>query len=658
MTLQQSNLSETTKQTKRYNRIVVNILMDAILAAIAAPLARWLSDPQGGLLHPLWFLTSGVLTLLVSGLPFHIPQQYWRFSGIADLLNIAAASVASSVLFTCLLYFTGFSSPSITFPIIYALVLLILMGGGRVGYRLCTSENIKLNRNKKQKILLLGSDEDIDLFIRATKRDVQNSLRVVGLISFRQSRKGHRIHNAPIFGDLEALPEALETLNQQKKLPSTLVITGGELRGPQLRKLLSIAEEWKIQVQRTPSLTNLAPASNVELQPIALEELLNRPQIPLDQEGMEFMIRDRVVVVTGAGGSIGSELVRQIARLSPKLLILLDHSEYALWKINVELTEWKLQGERKLVLANIRDEARIQAVFQHYKPELVFHAAALKHVPMIENNPIEGFLTNIIGTRIIAKAAAEAGVKALIMISTDKAVNPSSLMGTSKRIAEMYCQALDMAIHHESEQIQKIVNIPQNSMMRCVTVRFGNVLGSTGSVVPLFRRQLRHGGPLTVTDPEMKRYFMTVPEAVGLVLQASVRATVYKDGDAETDYMLQKGGIFVLDMGEPVKILDLARQLIRLAGLKPDEDIQIEFTGLRPGEKLFEELFHGREAPMPTDHAGLMMATPRTVDLQEVNDLINQIAEACHQENLEQALAIVHQLVPEFQHKLNANKKG
>ncbi|WP_139016953.1 UDP-N-acetylglucosamine 4,6-dehydratase family protein [Commensalibacter intestini] len=655
MTLQQSNLSETTKQTKRYNRIVVNILMDAILAAIAAPLARWLSDPQGGLLHPLWFLTSGVLTLLVSGLPFHIPQQYWRFSGIADLLNIAAASVASSVLFTCLLYFTGFSSPSITFPIIYALVLLVLMGGGRVGYRLCTSENIKLNRNKKQKILLLGSDEDIDLFIRATKRDVQNSLRVVGLISFRQSRKGHRIHNAPIFGDLEALPEALATLNQQKKLPSTLVITGGELRGPQLRQLLSIAEEWKIQVQRTPSLTNLAPASNVELQPIALEELLNRPQIPLDQEGMEFMIRDRVVVVTGAGGSIGSELVRQIARLSPKLLILLDHSEYALWRINVELTEWKLQGERKLVLANIRDEARIQAVFQHYKPEIVFHAAALKHVPMIENNPIEGFLTNIIGTRIIAKAAAEAGVKALIMISTDKAVNPSSLMGTSKRIAEMYCQALDMAIHHEPEQIQKIVNIPQNSMMRCVTVRFGNVLGSTGSVVPLFRRQLRHGGPLTVTDPEMKRYFMTVPEAVGLVLQASVRATVYKGGDAATDQMLRNGGIFVLDMGEPVKILDLARQLIRLAGLKPDEDIQIEFTGLRPGEKLFEELFHGREAPMPTDHAGLMMATPRTVNLQEVNDLIDQIAEACQQENIEKALAIVHQLVPEFQHKLNAN---
>ncbi|CAI3946912.1 6-dehydratase FlaA1 and capsular polysaccharide biosynthesis protein EpsC (FlaA1) (PDB:2GN4) [Commensalibacter communis] len=654
-TLQQSNLSPATKQTKRYNRIVINIVMDAILAAIAAPLARWLSDPQGGLLHPLWFLASGVLTLLVSGLPFHIPQQYWRFSGIADLLNIAAASIASSVLFTCLLLVTGFSTPSVTFPIIYALVLLVLMGGGRVGYRLFTSENIKLNRQKKQKILLLGSDEDIDLFIRATKRDVQNSLYVVGLISFRQSRKGHRIHNAPILGNFDELPDVLSNLNQQNKLPSILVITGGELRGPQLRKLLSIAENWKIQVQRTPSLTNLSPASNVELQPIALEELLNRPQVPLDQEGMELMIRDRVIVVTGAGGSIGSELVRQISRLSPKLLILLDHSEYVLWKINVELAEWKLSGERKLVLANIRDKARIQAVFQYYKPELVFHAAALKHVPMIENNPIEGFLTNIIGTRIIANAAAEAGVKALIMISTDKAVNPSSLMGTSKRIAEMYCQALDMTIHHEPEKIQNMLNIPTGHMMRCVTVRFGNVLGSTGSVVPLFRRQLRSGGPLTVTDPEMKRYFMTVPEAVGLVLQASVRATVQKDGDIATDEMLRNGGIFVLDMGEPVKILDLARQLIRLAGLKPDEDIQIEFTGLRPGEKLFEELFHGREAPMPTDHAGLMMATPRTVDLQEVNDLINQIAEACQREDIDKAISIVQQLVPEFQHKLNVN---
>lgn len=652
-TLQQSNLSTTTKQTKRYNRIAINIFMDAILAAIAAPLARWLSDPQGGLLHPLWFLTGGVLTLLVSGLPFHIPQQYWRFSGIADLLNIAAASIASSVLFTCLLLVTGFSTPSLTFPIIYAMVLLILMGGGRVGYRLCTSENIKLDRKKKQKILLLGSDEDIDLFIRATKKDVQNSLKVVGLISFRQSRKGHRIHNAPILGNLEELPTALATLESQKKLPSTLVITGSELRGPQLRQLLSIAEQWKIQVQRTPTLTSLTPASNVELQPIALEELLNRPQVPLDEEGMEFMIKDRVVVITGAGGSIGSELVRQIARLSPKLLILLDHSEYALWKINVELVEKKLPGERKLVLANIRDQARIEAVFQHYKPELVFHAAALKHVPMIENNPIEGFLTNIIGTRIIANAAAQAGVKALIMISTDKAVNPSSLMGTSKRIAEMYCQALDMAMHHQSDETQDILNIPDNSKMRCVTVRFGNVLGSTGSVVPLFRRQLRHGGPLTVTDPEMKRYFMTVPEAVGLVLQASVRATVHKNGDVATDEMLRNGGIFVLDMGEPVKILDLARQLIRLAGLKPDEDIQIVFTGLRPGEKLFEELFHGREAPMPTDHAGLMMATPRIVNLLEVNFLIDQIAEACQQEDVAKAIAIVQNLVPEFKHKLN-----
>ncbi|MDI2090045.1 nucleoside-diphosphate sugar epimerase/dehydratase [Commensalibacter sp. TBRC 16381] len=628
--------------------------MDGILAAIAAPLARWLADPQDGLLHPLWFLTSGVITLLVSGIPFHIPQQYWRFSGIADLLNIAAAAVGSSILFSCLLVFNGYPMPSDTFPIIYALVLLVLMGGGRVTYRLCTSENIRINRQKKQKILLLGSDEDIDLFIRAIKRDTQSVFRVVGLISFRQSRKGHRIHNAPILGNFEDLADILSNLKNQQKLPATLVITGGDLRGPQLRALLSVAEKWGIQVKRTPTLTSLTPASNVELQPIALEELLNRPQVPLDHEGMELMIRNKVVVVTGAGGSIGSELVRQIAALLPKLLILLDHSEYALWKINVELTERKLNGDRQCVLANIRDQDRIYSLFEQYRPEIVFHAAALKHVPMIENNPIEGFLTNIIGTRIIANAAAVTGVKALIMISTDKAVNPSSLMGASKRVAEMYCQALDMAIHnHDEQQLKDIVDIPPTSMMRCVTVRFGNVLGSTGSVVPLFRRQLRHGGPLTVTDPEMKRYFMTVSEAVGLVLQASVRATIYRGGNDLTDQMLKNGGIFVLDMGEPVKILDLARQLIRLAGLKPEEDIQIEFTGLRPGEKLFEELFHGKEAPMPTDHAALMMATPRMVNLQEVNELINQIEAICIQGDVKQAIHLVQQLVPEFTHKSN-----
>ena len=258
-------------------------------------------------------------------------------------------------------------------------------------------------------------------------------------------------------------------------------------------------------------------------------------------------------------------------------MLLLDNGEYALWQIDMELAETHPAVPRQAMLADIRDEARLRALFEQWRPELVFHAAALKHVPMVEANPLEGLLTNAAGTRHVADAARAAGARAMVLISTDKAVNPTSVMGASKRLAEMYCQGLDIAA------------CAGGAGMRCVTVRFGNVLGSTGSVVPLFQRQLERGGPLTVTHPEMRRYFMTVREAVGLVLQASVIGT----GDAVLPSG-HEGGIFVLDMGAPVKIVDLARQIIRLAGLRPDEDVEIRFTGLRPGEKLYEELFHGK----------------------------------------------------------------
>ncbi|MBV8092816.1 MAG: polysaccharide biosynthesis protein, partial [Acetobacteraceae bacterium] len=288
------------------------------------------------------------------------------------------------------------------------------------------------------------------------------------------------------------------------------------------------------------------------------------------------------------------------------------------------------------VLADIRDRARTRAVFEQFRPGLVFHAAALKHVPMVEANPLEGLLTNAAGTRHVADAARAVGARAMVLISTDKAVNPSSVMGASKRLAEMYCQALDIAARSAG------------SGMRCVTVRFGNVLGSTGSVVPLFQRQLERGGPLTVTHPDMQRYFMTVREAVGLVLQASViGAGMHRE-------QVQEGGIFVLDMGKPVKIVDLARQMIRLAGLRPDDDVEIRFTGLRAGEKLYEELFHGREPPVPTGFPGLLMATPRTAEPAFVARAIDEIANACRSGQARLALQLLARLVPEFEHNAEA----
>jgi O-antigen biosynthesis protein WbqV len=353
---------------------------------------------------------------------------------------------------------------------------------------------------------------------------------------------------------------------------------------------------------------------------------------------MARLIQGRRVLVTGAGGTIGGELARQVAALGPAQLTLLDHGEYALYEIDLELRERHPDVPRRAVLADVRDEPRLRRLLETLKPELVFHAAALKHVPMVENDPLEGLLTNALGTRVVADAARAVGCRAMVFISTDKAVNPTSVMGASKRLAEMYCQALDVSAR------------AGEGGMRCVTVRFGNVLGSTGSVVPLFRRQLERGGPLTVTHPDMRRYFMTVREAVGLVLQASVIGAEDREDQPPE---LAEGGIFVLDMGKPVKIVELARRMIRLAGLRPEEDVEIRFTGLRPGEKLYEELFHGQEPPRPTRFQGLLVATPRTADPALVGRAIDEIAAAARSGNPRGALAQLGRLVPEFDHNVD-----
>ena len=338
------------------------------------------------------------------------------------------------------------------------------------------------------------------------------------------------------------------------------------------------------------------------------------------------------MLVTGAGGTIGAELVRQIATFAPAQMTLLDNSEYLLYSIGLELSEAHPGLSYSLVLGDVRDRARLDEVMAAETPELVFHAAALKHVPMVEANPVEGILTNVVGSRNTADACRKAGVAAMVLISTDKAINPSSVMGATKRLAESYCQALEIAGRREG-----------SGGTRFVTVRFGNVLGSTGSVVPLFHRQLAAGGPLTVTHPEMTRYFMTVREAVELVLQASALGIAAPADEA--------GKIYVLDMGEPVKIMDLARQIIRLAGLRPDKDIQIEVIGLRPGEKLREELFHEAEPVVETGHSGLRLAAPRTANLELLGRSLDELAELCADERGAGAMRLLHHLVPEYQHE-------
>lgn len=654
------------------NRILLNLLLDGALAAVAAPVASWIADPAGGLLRPLWFVAGGAITLLLGGLPFRMPQQYWRFSGIADLLGVVGGSVASAALFALVLRATGFPMPTPTFPVVHALTLIVALGAPRVIYRLRQTRRAARDAgDRAQPVLLAGVGQGTDLFLRALDYGRgAHAFRVLGILAPAERQLGRRINGRPILGTVEQAGAVLERLRAEGRTPAAVVVTDPDLAGAPLAGLLDAADEQGVPVRRVPRLTRLQTAAvgdeGIELAPIAIEDLLNRPQVPLDREGMARLVRGRRVLVTGAGGTIGSELARQVAALGPERLTLLDNGEYALWQIETELAESHPDVPRRPVLASIRDEARIRAVMEECRPELVFHAAALKHVPMVEADPLEGLLTNACGTRHVADAARAAGAAAMVLVSTDKAVNPSSVMGASKRLAEMYCQGLDIqsrragAAAHAGAQPHAAGQgapraVPQGMPqgMRCVTVRFGNVLGSTGSVVPLFRRQLERGGPLTVTHPEMRRYFMTVREAVGLVLEASVLGV---EGAALPD--AEQGGIFVLDMGEPVKIVDLARQMIRLAGLRPVEgtpprgpgEVEIRFTGLRPGEKLFEELFHGKEPAAPTGHPGLLMAAPRTADPAIVGRAIEEIAAACRAGQTRLALLVLGRMIPEFEH--------
>jgi FlaA1/EpsC-like NDP-sugar epimerase len=446
-------------------------------------------------------------------------------------------------------------------------------------------------------------------------------------------RIGRFIRGVEIMGSIEGLVSVVERLKLHGNPPQRVIVTKPSISGEQLGRLVDAADQLGLSVARLPRLTEFraADAGRISVQPIAIEDLLGRPQAVLDRPAMKALINGKVVLVTGAGGTIGAELVRQIGDLGPARVALVDSSEFNLYAIDLELRERHPELSRTAVLADVRNAERITDLIGAERPDIVFHAAALKHVPIVEAHPCEGILTNVIGTRHVADACRAAGVGTMVLISTDKAVNPSSVMGASKRLAESWCQALDLEERARSGK------------SRFVTVRFGNVLGSTGSVVPLFQRQLAAGGPLTVTHPDISRYFMTVREAVELVLEASALGAGV-GGDSGPD----GGRIFVLDMGDPVKILDLARRMIRLSGLRPDVDIKIEFVGLRPGEKLNEELFHAAEPLQPTSMSGVLLASPRIVDRAFLAKPLDEIAAASRNGEAAATLAILRRLVPEF----------
>jgi len=618
------------------SRAHVAFAHDVVMAASSFVVALYLRLGDG-----LWLLWSngdlllGVALFVAVAVPVFLSLRLyrgvWRYASTNDMVGLVRAATLTVLVFTVVLFLVNrLQTVPRSVLIINWLVLLTLLGGPRFIYR-----NFKDRRQARRvanpdavPALLVGAGDEAELFIRAT-RSAEAEYRVVGVISERGARVGRNIHGVDVLGSIDELDAVVEELHKRGHAPQRLIITDHRLDGASVRSLLDAADRLGLALGRIPRLTELNGVDEaVPIRPIAVEDLLGRPQQALDRGGVEAMIRGRRVMVTGAGGSIGSELVRQIAACGPERLVLFEACEFNLYSIDQELAA--LAGGVAVVplLGDVRDAARVGEAMGLHRPELVFHAAALKHVPMVERNPEEGILTNAAGTRIVADACVAAGVRVMVQISTDKAVNPTNVMGASKRVAEMYAQALDLAAGDH----------PGGT--RFVTVRFGNVLGSTGSVVPLFQKQLAAGGPLTVTHPEMTRYFMTVREAVELVLQASLF------GAAQPDY---RGKIFVLDMGDPVRIVDLARQMIRLAGLRPDQDIAITFTGLRPGEKLFEEIFHGAEPPVATGKPGLLIAAPRAVEAAPLGRAIDDLRAACAARHGETALAILRRLVPEYQ---------
>ncbi len=625
---------------------LVHAGLDAVLALLALPVALWLAGPGNWPSDAGWWalaLPVSLLCVLPFGWAFRLHAQYWRFSGVHDLMAVAATALGGALLLRLVMLWPDLPPPANpTFPVLHAMVLGLMLGLPRLAGRLQAFRRL-VEPEAAPSILVAGSADEVDLFLHALARQRRPAYRVEGVLTRRTRQAGRRLHGAPILGSLDDGPAVLDALRAARRLPAMLVLTSPRLRHGAMNRLLDAADRHGVATRAAPSPTALrdaAPRPGAEsgpgalvLRPISIEELLDRPQVSLDREGMARLVQGRRVLVTGAGGTIGGELARQVAALGPAMLTLLDHGEYALYQIDLELSEHHPAIPRRAMLADVRDEVRLRRLMQEARPELVFHAAALKHVPMVESDPLEGVLTNTHGTRVVADAAQAAGAALMVFISTDKAVNPTSVMGASKRLAEMYCQALDRRARAEGQG------------MRCITVRFGNVLGSTGSVVPLFTRQLQRGGPLTVTHPDMRRYFMTVREAVGLVLQAAVVGAADR---ADAPPELRDGGIFVLDMGEPVKIVDLARRMIRLAGLRPEQDVEIRFTGLRPGEKLFEETFHGQEPPRDTAFPGLLVATPRTADPALVGRALEEMAATARTGHAGLVLAQLSRLVPEF----------
>ena len=625
------------------SRALLVALHDVILAAAAFELSVWVRYLTYGAPQEFGFLWQGTVIFTVvaavSFWAFGLYRGIWYYASFNDIVAILkAVSIATLVFLPILFAMNRLDALPRSVLVINWILLVVMLAGPRFLYRLLKDGDLtsafKRHDPNQIPVLVAGISDAADTFIRETKRVRHSPYRVVGLIDRSSSRVGRDIRGVRVLGTLDNLGDVVERLAHRYQRPQRLIIASDRIRGSEVRDLLDAAERNGMTLSRLPRITDfqhdgapdaLATADgngHIRPRPVDIEDLLGRSQRVLDRDAVAAFVHDRRVLVTGAGGTIGGELCRQIAALGPAHITLVDNSEYNLYRIDLELDEDFTDLARTAVLANVRDRQRLSAIFAEQRPNLVFHAAAYKHVPLSEANACETITTNVGGTLAVAELCSTSGVDSMVLISTDKAVNPSSVMGATKRVAEAIAQAMGVADHRTNY----------------ATVRFGNVLGSTGSVVPLFERQLARGGPLTVTHADATRYFMTTREAVELVLQASADA-------ADVAY---RGKIFVLDMGEPVRISELAKQMVRLAGLEPDVDIKIDYIGLRPGEKLNEELFHGSEQADPTSMDGILLAAPRVIESELLLPQIERLLETARNGATAEAQRLLQQVVPDY----------
>ena len=577
-------------------------------------------------------LISIVLAIIVFQIVFRLTKRYTniiRYENNQDYLLYIILALASSLIVSLIEdLVNNKKNPSVKLNLIIGLVIGIIM----IAYRLiikyvllsdAVHRGMKNSSENKKRLLIIGGGYSANDIIKTVNSTLRGQYEIVGIIDDNKKRIGYSVAGVRIIGTRDDIVKVCEANNVDEIFFSIVNIDNKNKKD-----ILEICSKTKAKVKVLPSLTELITEENLyhSLRDVGIEDLLGRDPIKLDNHNIKSLINGKVVLVTGAGGSIGSELCRQIMLHNPKQMLLLDNYENSLYDIELELKTNHPNDDIRAVVANIREKERLDSIFEKYTPEIVFHAAAHKHVPLMENNPTEAIKNNVFGTYNLVDCSDKYDVKRFILISTDKAVNPTNIMGATKRLCEMIIQAKD-----------------KSSNTEYVAVRFGNVLGSNGSVVPLFKKQLAHGGPLTVTHKEITRFFMTIPEAVALVLQA----ITYAEG----------GEIFVLDMGEPVKIYDLAKSLIELSGYTLGEDMEIEITGMRPGEKLYEELLMNEENLQETKHEKIFITESMDFTMDDIENKLDMFRKIIDNENTskEEIKQTMKECVPTYKEPQEVN---